>query len=609
MDGRGGFGFGEPGVPPRRPPPAARARRPRPRRPGRAGLDSRRRPRPSAQWGVPRDEGGAGLHPGGKAGGKATRTVLLERLDQRANLTELCSWAETCGPVRLVDTSARGHGSVAITFYDVRHAQNALGALQHSHGADGGPRDPPRRAAGLAADDRPGPDQAAPDLPGGPLRGGSPVPDRVPNSIADHGAFSFCEDPFRMPDGGRRGGKVAVHCDAGDVAQVKERLECFGELKSLSQPAGRPAGHGADLYAEFFDSRDAQRAQAELPKSLYPDSASDTSSVHEMVIEPVEEEAGPTSPRHPSVDPQYAQARPPTVAPPMVPMPVPYGAYPMGMLPQYMLPHAMAPPLGMHHPFHALGLDGAARQHLAPGLAMQLQHLKLSRGEVGLPQHGVASPAGGYPPRAPGPGAGAAAASSRDAPPPTPAGVPGSRGADQLPGGGGKGKRSGARGKPARGRPERRKDGAARPANNAQYAFRPDEAEGKGARTTVMMKNIPNKYNQRMLLGMLDANFRGRYDFFYLPMDFKNKCNLGYAFVNFLQSRDTAKFHEEFNGRKWSEFNSRKICAITYARVQGRQDLIEHFKNSRFPSKDASCLPLVFEGPDSMDAVPIYLAK
>eukprot|EP00913_Durusdinium_trenchii_P008493 g7975.t1 len=54
--------------------------------------------------------------------------------------------------------------------------------------------------------------------------------------------------------------------------------------------------------------------------------------------------------------------------------------------------------------------------------------------------------------------------------------------------------------------------------------------------TTVMMRNLPNKYTQQMLLGELrDAGFHMQedFDFFYLPMDHSNCANLGYCFINF----------------------------------------------------------------------------
>ena len=40
-------------------------------------------------------------------------------------------------------------------------------------------------------------------------------------------------------------------------------------------------------------------------------------------------------------------------------------------------------------------------------------------------------------------------------------------------------------------------------------------------RTTLMMKNIPNKYTQIMILKKIDENHKKQYDFFYLPIDFK----------------------------------------------------------------------------------------
>ncbi len=51
-----------------------------------------------------------------------------------------------------------------------------------------------------------------------------------------------------------------------------------------------------------------------------------------------------------------------------------------------------------------------------------------------------------------------------------------------------------------------------------------------------MIKNIPNKYTQKMLLATIDEHFRGTYDFFYLPIDFKNKC----GFVSASDPCDTA---------------------------------------------------------------------
>ena len=44
---------------------------------------------------------------------------------------------------------------------------------------------------------------------------------------------------------------------------------------------------------------------------------------------------------------------------------------------------------------------------------------------------------------------------------------------------------------------------------------------GEDRRTTLMLKNIPNKYYQKSLLQEIDMKHKGRYDFLYLPMDFK----------------------------------------------------------------------------------------
>jgi len=118
--------------------------------------------------------------------------------------------------------------------------------------------------------------------------------------------------------------------------------------------------------------------------------------------------------------------------------------------------------------------------------------------------------------------------------------------------------------------------------------------DGKDTRTTVMIKNIPNKYTQKMLLQKINENHRGEYDFLYLPIDFKNKCNVGYAFINFVDSLFIVNFCEELNDKKWERFNSEKICEITYGRIQGKHALVDHFETSNlWYQNDKRVRPLI----------------
>ncbi|KAM0984268.1 protein terminal ear1-like [Malus sylvestris] len=145
------------------------------------------------------------------------------------------------------------------------------------------------------------------------------------------------------------------------------------------------------------------------------------------------------------------------------------------------------------------------------------------------------------------------------------------------------------------------------------------ESTSGDTRTTVMIKNIPNKYSQKLLLNMLDnhcihcneqiisAGDHGggddekqpfsSYDFVYLPIDFNNKCNVGYGFVNMTTPQATWRLYKAFHHQHWEVFNSRKICQVTYARVQGLEALKEHFKNSKFPCDMEHYLPVVFSPP------------
>ncbi|WJX35106.1 hypothetical protein P8452_23138 [Trifolium repens] len=132
---------------------------------------------------------------------------------------------------------------------------------------------------------------------------------------------------------------------------------------------------------------------------------------------------------------------------------------------------------------------------------------------------------------------------------------------------------------------------------------------GEDNRTTLMIKNIPNKYTSKMLLTAIDESCRGTYDFLYLPIDFKNKCNVGYAFINMTDPGQIIPFHQAFHGKKWEKFNSEKVAVLAYARIQGKSALIAHFQNSSLMNEDKRCRPILFhtDGPNAGDPEPFPL--
>jgi hypothetical protein len=115
----------------------------------------------------------------------------------------------------------------------------------------------------------------------------------------------------------------------------------------------------------------------------------------------------------------------------------------------------------------------------------------------------------------------------------------------------------------------------------AQTAVIPEKIRsGDDVRTTVMIRNIPNKVDAEEFKKILDRSVRGKYDFSYLRIDFQNLCNVGYAFVNFTQAEHILLLHDDIAGKRWNIFNSDKIAEMCYATIQGLDCCIDKFRNS-----------------------------
>lgn len=101
-------------------------------------------------------------------------------------------------------------------------------------------------------------------------------------------------------------------------------------------------------------------------------------------------------------------------------------------------------------------------------------------------------------------------------------------------------------------------------------------------RTTVMMRDIPHSYSSTRLECLFNCHgFWGRYDFMYLPIDFKTDASLGYAFVNLVSPCDAQQFMTHFQGFSTWGAQSPKVCHITWTDPeQGLEHHVEKYRNS-----------------------------
>ncbi|KAI5478543.1 meiosis protein Mei2 [Pseudohyphozyma bogoriensis] len=126
-------------------------------------------------------------------------------------------------------------------------------------------------------------------------------------------------------------------------------------------------------------------------------------------------------------------------------------------------------------------------------------------------------------------------------------------------------------------------------------------ADGRELRTTIMLRNIPNRMTDKELIAYIEEVVGRAFDFLYLRIDFSSHCNVGYAFINFTSTRALLKFAEARLGTRWNRYNSKKLVVASFANSQGKEECIIKFKNSAVMLENESCQPKLFftDGPNA----------
>jgi len=117
------------------------------------------------------------------------------------------------------------------------------------------------------------------------------------------------------------------------------------------------------------------------------------------------------------------------------------------------------------------------------------------------------------------------------------------------------------------------------------------------AKTTLMLRHIPNQYTRDMILSELTERGVLEYiDFLYLPIDAtSHHLNVGYCFLNVINNVVVPLVWEALDGVKLMKVKSTKRCVISLGHVQGLESNITAYRNSSLMNLSDSVRPILLK--------------
>jgi len=118
---------------------------------------------------------------------------------------------------------------------------------------------------------------------------------------------------------------------------------------------------------------------------------------------------------------------------------------------------------------------------------------------------------------------------------------------------------------------------------NTNFLEEYTQADRAATATTMMIRNIPNRYTQSDLIHELKGQgFKGTFDFLYLPIDSGTMSNVGYAFVNFVHASHAQRCMHVFDKYQFKKYpkTSGKLAAVSVAHIQGLEANVKHYERA-----------------------------